>query len=91
MTDHNRLDQEITTFMDHYLVNVIGRTGHLRYTEDSYLAADLGLDSLDFIGLLSELEQRWNLTISDEDMTVERFATIGAVRSFIRQAMRHSE
>ncbi len=47
--------------------------------------SDLGVDSLDMVELLIELEKVFNISISDED--AERIATIGDAEQYIRVKM----
>ncbi|WP_404337992.1 acyl carrier protein [Sphingomonas sp. MMS12-HWE2-04] len=54
------------------------------------LRQDLGLDSLGFVELKSQIESRFNIVISDEDFTPENFATISTLTSLIeRQRATH--
>ena len=51
------------------------------------LRQDLGLDSLEIIELLYELEEGFNLTIPDEDL--EKLQTVGDVIHYIEAALEH--
>lgn len=46
-----------------------------RLTEDAAIMADLGADSLDVVEISMNLEERFNLTISDDQW--ERVKTVG--------------
>lgn len=53
------------------LLNAVSVTGHLKdsdVTLDADLCYDLGLDSLDRIHLGLELEERFNIDLSDDEM-----------------------
>ncbi|MBR2317219.1 MAG: acyl carrier protein [Spirochaetales bacterium] len=43
---------------------------------------DLGVDSLDTVELLTQLEQEFNITIPDED--AEKITTVGSVIDYIQ-------
>jgi acyl carrier protein len=47
------------------------------------LRDDLGLDSLGFVQLRSEVEQRFRIAISDDDFTPANFATISSLAELI--------
>lgn len=51
------------------------------------LVADLMLDSLDFVSLMTEVDERWALDIPDEDISVRRFATVGSLRAYVCEAL----
>lgn len=51
-------------------------------TTDS-LRQDLGLDSLGFVELKTQVETRFNITISDDDFTPENFSTISSLTNLI--------
>jgi acyl carrier protein len=41
------------------------------------------LDSMALVALLVELEQRFDITVDDEDVTAEVFETIGTLAAFV--------
>jgi acyl carrier protein len=85
MVSNDDLDAEITDLMDEFLRDVLGEA-EPAYTDGTDLVADLHLDSLDFVTLMTEIETRWDLELAD--ITDGRvFATIGSVRAFIRAAL----
>jgi acyl carrier protein len=47
------------------------------------LRQDLGLDSLGFIELKTQVEMRFDIAISDDDFTPENFSTISSLTSLI--------
>ncbi|MBE2287885.1 MAG: acyl carrier protein [Prosthecobacter sp.] len=48
----------------------------------------LGLDSMAMMQLLLQIEERFHLTIQPAEMTRERFATAGALASFLGEKRR---
>jgi len=50
-------------------------------TAESHLTADLGMDSLDVVELQMELEDRFGITIPDED--VEKISTVGLITAYV--------
>lgn len=52
-------------------------------TKDSHLVDDLGADSLDSVEIVLELEQEYNLAISDEDS--EKLTTFGKLVDYIHK------
>ena len=61
---------------------------HMRPTlqlSDTDDLVDLGvLDSLAFVELVAEIEQRYRVTVRDIDITREHFGSIAAMASYIR-------
>ena len=55
--------------------------GRILSTES--LRQDLGLDSLGFIELKTQVEMRFDIAISDDDFTPENFSTISSLTSLI--------
>jgi acyl carrier protein len=81
---NEQLDEEITQYLTAFLTSVaVGAA----FSEDTRLVEDLGLDSLDFTALLAGLEARWSVTISEEDIAVDRLSTVAAVRARIHSAV----
>ncbi len=52
-------------------------------TEDSVLRTDLGMNSLDCVSLIQDLEQKYNLTIPSKDLNA--FRTIGDIITYLEQ------
>lgn len=48
----------------------------------------LGLDSMAMMQLLLQIEERFRLTVQPAEMTRERFATAGALASFLGEKRR---
>jgi acyl carrier protein len=76
-----RIDEMITRFIEQSRGAGIG----VAYTDRSALVGDLGFDSLDLVAFLAEIEKSWDLVIPDEDFSLETFATVGAVRRYIKE------
>ncbi len=49
---------------------------------------EAGLDSMASIDLLLDLERTFGVTISDDDLTENSFATLAAVSKLVAQSMR---
>ncbi|WP_282689602.1 MULTISPECIES: phosphopantetheine-binding protein [unclassified Streptomyces] len=58
-------------------------TAPTEFADSEALVADLGFDSLDLVEFLAQIEEAWGFTIPDEDFTLDTFATVGAVRTYI--------
>jgi acyl carrier protein len=54
-----------------------------RITPNSQFIVDLGADSVDMFTLLTQLEDEFGATISDED--AEKLKTVGAVHEYIKE------
>lgn len=50
-------------------------------TDDKNLMNDLGADSLDTVQLIMDIEEEFDLEISDED--AETLETVGAIKKYI--------
>lgn len=46
---------------------------------------DIGLDSLKFISFIVTIEEEYDIEISDEDLTVEKFATLGHIFAMMKK------
>jgi acyl carrier protein len=51
------------------------------------LGQGIGLDSVEVLQLVSAIEEAWSLTIDDEDLQREHFATLGTVVTFIQERL----
>lgn len=60
---------------------------HTAANECSSLTMDLGLDSMDSIELIMDLEKQFNITIPDEE--AERMKTVGDIANYIEAKMGH--
>jgi len=57
-----------------------------KITKDSRMLEDLGADSLDFVELLMTLEEKFGVTVSDED--AKKLKTVGDVAEFVKANMK---
>ncbi len=55
-------------------------------TLESDIINDVGLDSLDIVDLIMEIEDRWGVVADDED--IKTLKTIGDVVSYIEKALK---
>ena len=51
------------------------------------LGQGIGLDSVEVLQLVSAIEEAWGLTIEDEELKREHFATLGTVVSFVQERL----
>lgn len=51
------------------------------------LGQGIGLDSVEVLQLVSGIEDAWGLTIADEDLRREHFATLGTVVRFVQERL----
>ncbi len=86
MVGNGDLDAEISGLIRRYLTEVVGRPDQ-ELSDDLDLVADLMLDSLDFVALIAELENHWDLRIQDADATLQQFGTIGAIRAYLHRVL----
>jgi acyl carrier protein len=75
-------DEEISQFLATFFAQITD--GPASYSEDTRLVEDLGLDSLDFVTLLTEIEERWSIRISDQ-VAAAQLATVASVRGYIHR------
>ncbi|ACU69322.1 phosphopantetheine-binding [Catenulispora acidiphila DSM 44928] len=54
-------------------------------TADSDLAGELGVDSLAMFEIADKAQERWNIKISDDD--ISRFTTVESLATFIQAAV----
>lgn len=50
-----------------------------------HLRRDLGVDSLGFVELRTQIEQRFGVRITDDEFTPENFSTLSTLASLIEQ------
>jgi acyl carrier protein len=51
------------------------------------LGQGIGLDSVEVLQLVSAIEETWGLTIDDDDLKREHFATLGTLVTFIQERL----
>ncbi len=56
--------------------------------EQDTLLADLGLDSLDTIELVTEIEDKFDIVIPDEDITESLVTNVGQVVNYIEEKLK---
>jgi len=54
---------------------------------DSGLISDLGLDSIQIIGLVSGLEEEFDIVLEDEDLDFELFSTINSLATLVEKKL----
>lgn len=65
---------------------VLSYSRYPRIADDQHLIEDLGFDSLDFVGLVAELENLFDISIPDQDLYVsENFQTIKHITAYIKR------
>lgn len=64
------------------ILRVISEAVEQEVTEDSKIA-DLGLDSLDTVEMMLEIEEKFNITIPDNDF--EKFVTVGDIVKYLEE------
>lgn len=80
------IDEKVTDLIDSFISQ--GMTvDRVEYTDESTLVGDLGFDSLVFVAFLAALEDSLGIAVPDEEFFIERFATVGAVRAYIKAKM----
>lgn len=85
MVTENPLDARLDSLLAQFLAEVAGPGGE-SFTDETDLVTDLMLDSLDFVSLIAELEAAFGIAVPDEDATVHRFGTVGAIRGYVHEA-----
>lgn len=66
------------------LVRSLG-LGRIRLEPDTALLGNLPeLDSMAVAGLITALEQHFNIAIADDDISARHFATLGALSDFVQ-------
>lgn len=51
------------------------------------LGQGIGLDSVEVLQLVSAIEEAWSLTIEDDELKREHFATLGTVVTFVQDRL----
>ena len=52
------------------------------------LGQGIGLDSVEVLQLVSAIEEAWGITIADDELKREHFATLGTVVTFVQERLR---
>jgi methoxymalonate biosynthesis acyl carrier protein len=74
--------QDIEEILESYIATDILRK-KVEIKPDSSLISSGLLDSLTLLQLISFIEERFDITVTDQEMVPENFQTINAMRSFI--------
>ena len=61
--------------------------GDGRLVPESGNLLDCGIDSIGMMRLVSFLEERFELTVPPEDVTIEHFISIDAIDAYLRERM----
>lgn len=78
------MSKDITDLHDTVSEIVAGCCRRPYVNGDQHLINDLGFDSLDFIGLVSELEERFDISVPDEDVYLaENFGTANRIVEYV--------
>ena len=72
MSDNKVQDQIKALIVEKVLVGV----DPAEISNDSELVAELGLDSIQIIGLIGGLEEEFDIVLEDDDLDFELFSTI---------------
>ncbi len=75
-------EEEISVIIRDIIQYKLGIEEH-RLHVDAHFQDDLGVDSLDLIELRMEIEKRFNVTITDEE--VETLTTVGSIITCIKR------
>ena len=82
-TDRQAVDQAVK----HILVRTLG-LGQRALDADTPLLGSLPeLDSMAVIGVISALEEHFEIAIDDEDLHARHFATLGTLQAFVAQVL----
>lgn len=65
------------------------RAKQQNYTTSDDLFESGVIDSLGFLTIISFIEQHFEITISDEDVIPENFASIEAMTSYVERSLNH--
>lgn len=57
--------------------------------ETPLLGAIPELDSMAVVGILTAIEEEWGVTIDDDEISAEVFATFGEFKSFVDERTEH--
>jgi acyl carrier protein len=79
-------EQSVSLLLLRLLDDVLGLAGRsLSFTPETPLLGALPeLDSMAVVGLLSALEERFGITIADDEIDAAVFATVGSLNRFVQ-------
>lgn len=79
------VENELSLSIENRVINILaaeGNAGEHEITIQSDLRNDIGLESIDTINIMFELEDEFNIEISDQDM--ENVKTVGDIVTFVQ-------
>ena len=71
--------------IDYIQMEIIGHPSEAALSVDDDLLSSGLIDSLGIMKLISFLEDRFDLTIPPEDMTIENFMTVAAIETYLQR------
>ncbi|MFT6734129.1 MAG: acyl carrier protein [Polaribacter sp.] len=80
MSDNKIQDQIKALIIEKVLVGV----DPSEISNDSELVAELGLDSIQIIGLIGGLEEEFDIVLEDDDLDFELFSTINNLAKLVK-------
>ena len=80
MSDNKVQDQIKALIVEKVLVGV----DPAEISNDSELVAELGLDSIQIIGLIGGLEEEFDIVLEDDDLDFELFSTINNLAKLVK-------
>ncbi len=80
MSDNKIQDQIKALIVEKVLVGV----DPAEISNDSELVAELGLDSIQIIGLIGGLEEEFDIVLEDDDLDFELFSTINNLAKLVK-------
>ena len=80
MSDNKIQDQIKALIIEKVLVGV----DPAEISNDSELVAELGLDSIQIIGLIGGLEEEFDIVLEDDDLDFELFSTINNLAKLVK-------
>ena len=67
--------------------NVAPEIDYAEVSDDAGLISDLNLDSLQILGLITELEREFEFTLDDEDLDLQALASVSTVAGFVEKKL----
>ena len=55
--------------------------------QSGLLGAGIGLDSIEVLEIIAAVEESFDLTVEEDDLTPEHFSTVGSLIDFIQQRL----
>lgn len=70
------------------ILNIVGKYGKViieDYGENINLENDLGIDSIMLLQIIIDIEDEFNISISDEELDIEKIGTIEGLEKLVRE------